>query len=237
MNKLSTSVSDTVETFNSGYRKAETLYFTSSGNFVKTSYPWLRAVRVRVQAGGGGSGGVNATSGTTFVASGGGGGGGYAESFITDVASLPNSVTVTVGAGGAAGAAGNNSGGVGGASSFNSTQVTATGGVGGAGGAAQTFWLTSAGGNGGTGTGDLVIPGAGGGIGNPVNTNGGYAGTGGSSFLATSARQVAAWQGSFAGVAGNNYGGGATGAASGVNSTAKAGAAGAPGIVIVELFA
>jgi hypothetical protein len=87
-----------------GYLYAGTVYFTSSGSFVKadplgTGDIGLRAIRVRCQAGGGGAGGVPATT-TQAAVSVCGGGGSYAESFITDIASLPTSVTVTRGSGG-----------------------------------------------------------------------------------------------------------------------------------------
>jgi len=37
-----------------GYTYHSTVYFTSSGSFTKASYPWLRAIRVKVVGGGGG---------------------------------------------------------------------------------------------------------------------------------------------------------------------------------------
>jgi hypothetical protein len=74
----------------------ETVYFTSNGTFTKADYPWLRAIRVKCQGGGGGGGRAVATSSSTVSAGDGGGGGGYAESFITNIASLDASVTVTL---------------------------------------------------------------------------------------------------------------------------------------------
>ena len=219
-----------------GYRYVQRVYFTSSGTFSKATYSWLRAIKVICVGAGGGSGGVTATGAGEFVASGGGGGGGYGESFITDISGLASSVTVTVGSGGAAGAAGANNGSIGGDSSFGSA-VIGNGGAGGGSGTKQNFWIISGGSVGGGGTGDLVITGGAGGISNPVNNNGGYGGIGGTSILGQASLQVAAWQSSAAGRNGQLYGGGAVGAASGQNFTAKAGGTGAAGIVILELYA
>jgi hypothetical protein len=219
-----------------GYRYVQTLYFTSSGTFSKATYPWLRGIRVRCVGGGGGGGGVGATSAGTHVASGGGGGGGYAESFITDIAGLAASVTITSGAGGAGGAAGVNNGATGGNSSFGSAVIGNGGGSGG-GQTAQAFWITSASGGGGSGTGDLVIVGGGGASGNNVNNNGGYGGVGGTTVMGMAPVPTSAWQSSSAGTNGNLYGVGGSGAASSQNATAKAGGNGAAGIVIVDLFA
>jgi hypothetical protein len=80
-----------------GYTFVETAYFTSSGSFVKATYPYLRAIKVRLVGGGGGGCGVATNADGCGT---GGGGGGYAERFYTDIASLDASVTVTVGAAG-----------------------------------------------------------------------------------------------------------------------------------------
>jgi hypothetical protein len=219
-----------------GYRYVQTLYYTSSGTFSKASYPYLRAIRVRCVGGGGGGGGVAATGAGTRATGGGGGGGGYAESFITDIAGLASSVTLTIGSGGAGGAAGANNGSAGGQTSFGSAVIGNGGGLGG-GSAAFNFWITTIAGGGGGGTGDLVILGGTGTSGNPVDNNGGYGGTGGSTVLGRSASPALAWQSSSNGRNGNLYGTGGSGAASGQNSTAKAGGNGAAGIIIVELYA
>jgi hypothetical protein len=92
------------------YRFVTTVYFTSSGTFTKADYPWLRAIRVKCQGGGGGGGGAATTGVGQQAISSGGAGGAYAESFITNIAGLDASVTVTRGAGGTGGAAGNNAG-------------------------------------------------------------------------------------------------------------------------------
>jgi hypothetical protein len=110
-----------------GYLYAGTRYYTSSGTFAKadplgTGDIGLRAIRVRCQAGGGGGGGVQAGR-----AGGGGSGGNYAESFITDIAGLDASVTVTRGSGGTGGAAGGFNGTAGGESSFGTLVIAKEG--------------------------------------------------------------------------------------------------------------
>ena len=219
----------------------QVLYYTSSGTFTKATYPWLRAIRVKCQAGGGGGGGAAATGGSEISATGGGTGGVYAESFITDIAGLASSITVTRGAGGAGGAAGNTIGGNGGNSSFGSL-VVANGGI--AGG--QTSFggapIWNSGDNQGAtaGTGDLLIPGGGSITGISLSFTAAIGSTGGDSFLGRpsySNKTFMSNQG-FNGAGGLGYGSGGGG---GINaqstSTARTGGAGAPGIVIVELYA
>ena len=153
---LATGVNDYLT---GGYLYAGTIYYTSSGTFVKAD-PFgqgdigLRAIRVRLVGGGGGGGGTGATIGGESAQGGGGGAGGYAESFITDIAGLDSSVTVTRGGGGAGGGAGANNGLQGGASSFG-TLVAASGGFGGFGAAGTSsfpaFTQTQTGGGGSAG--------------------------------------------------------------------------------------
>jgi hypothetical protein len=201
-----------------GYVYVDTVYFTSSGTFAKADYPWLRAVRVKVQGAGGGGG--NRLSLTE--ASAGGAGGGYAESFITDISGLDASVTVTVGAGGSGGASGaSNNGTTGGASSFG-TAVVGNGGNSSAGGGSR-------GGTGVGGTGDVVFFGADGGSGDLSRNSPG--GTGGSSHLGGGGQGGRGGGGDFA-EPGRLYGGAGGGSVG--NFGGKDGAA---GIVIVELYA
>jgi hypothetical protein len=223
-----------------GYRFVETLYFTTPGaaTFTKATYPYLRAIRVRLVGAGGGGGGA-ATTGSNQVAAGSGGGGGcYAESFITDIAGLSDSVTVTVGGGGAGGSAGANNGSNGDASSFGSL-VSGNGGVGGQGGAAVTPPNNAAsGGNGATvGVGDLVIPGTRGEAKTQaINTNAVTSGGGGNYLSPPNAGAR-----TLTGISGGNGRGYGDGGLSGANSqnqgTARAGGNGSDGIVIVELYA
>lgn len=219
----------------------QVLYFTSSGTFTKATYPWLRAIRVRCQGAGGGGGGVGTIGSGQVVMSKPGTGGVYAESFITDIAGLPASVTVTRGAGGSGGSAGNNAGASGGSSSFGSL-VVATGGFGGgtadftfppnvpAGGVAAPT----------TGVGDLIIPGGDATNGLAINDSWVISGIPGNSFMApqtSSLYGIRTLGDGFAGAPGKLYGGGGTPAGNTFNGPARAGGAGANGIVIVELYA
>jgi hypothetical protein len=219
--------------YTDGYLFRETVYFTSSGTFSKGDYPWLRAIRVKCQAGGAAGGGANAASTSQVSVGGGGGGGAYAESFITNIAGLDSSVTVTRGAGGAGVSAG--TGGGGGTSSFGSL-VSASGGNGGLASAVFT--------DGGLGpvnpvesggTGDLVVSGSSGQSGLGIGTTGGRVrgGVGGGSFLGGGAH-VTSRQ---AGHPGAPYGGGGSGARALPNEGDEAGGDGADGIVIIELYA
>ena len=219
----------------------QVLYYTSSGTFAKADYPWLRAIRVKCQGAGGGGGGAGATVGHPIQAGGRGTGGSYAESFITDIASLPSSVTVTRGAGGAGGAAGSNVGSAGGSSSFGTLVV----GLGGLNGGTTSFGGTpiwNSGDNIGqfSGTGSLVIPGGPSVTGMSLSFTAVIGGAGGDSFLGRGANSIKTFadnQGNN-GQAGFGYGSGGGGGLNSRNtSTARTGGTGANGIVIVELYA
>ena len=222
-----------------GYRYVQTIYYTSNGTFTKASYPWLRAIRVKVCGGGGGGGGATTTAVGNVAFGISGGGGAYAESFITDIAGLDASVTVTRGAGGAGAPAGNNSGGTGGQSSFGGL-VSANGGLGGAFSGSFTPPGTVVGASGAaTGTGDLVIAGDGSGPSVAVNAfNMVIAGPGGS-HLGGGIRALAFYSSGGDGISSSNrIGAGGTGGYNTSNQgTARAGGTGDNGIVIVELYA
>jgi hypothetical protein len=220
-----------------GYAYNSTVYFTSNGTFTKATYPWLRAIRVKCQGGGGGGGGVPTTSAGEVCVAGSGGGGGYAESFITDIAGLDASVTVTVGSGGSGGAAGANGGSTGGTSSFG-TAVIAPGGRGSSGaGAVAAPWLSVEVAEGDAPTGDIAVRGA------PTYSTPIPAAffvtlqtSGGSKFASGRARGSSTT--GTDGPAGYNGGGGGMGGGNSENQgTARAGGAGGAGIVIVELYA
>jgi hypothetical protein len=214
----------------------QVLYYTSSGTFTKATYPWLRAIRVKCQAGGGAGGGATA-SGAGTSKGGGGGGGGYAESFITNIAALASSVTVTRGAGGT-GVAGAN-GNAGGSSSFGSL-VAANGGQFGqipVAGFAEIA-LTAPPGAGGVGSsGELLLSGSPGtwAFSTSPDDFRGASGNGGASILSGGAtgRNVTGNGDSAVG-----YGSGGAGAYNSQTQTVtRAGGNGAAGIVIVELYA
>jgi hypothetical protein len=230
----------TADDLERGFRLVETVYFTSNGTFTKATYPWLRAIRVKVVGGGGGGGSCDATGATQFAGSSGGGGGACAEIFITDIAGLDASVNVICGAGGNGGAAGVNDGLAGGTSTFGLTD--ATGGLGGLPQVGRTAVDARTGGQGGgaSGTFDIAFPGQAGSPGFAISTTAArnIGGTGGASGLGA------------AGAAGNNdrdsdpangtapgVGGGGAGKGLRPNQAASAGGNGANGIVIVELYA
>lgn len=210
--------------------------FTASGTFAKADYPWAKSVRVRVVGGGGGSGGCALTAAGETSAGGGGGGGGYAEKRIP-VSALAASETVTVGAAGTAGGTGT-SGGTGGTSSFGSHAV-ATGGAGGDVGAAASplTMVSGAPGGGGNGTtGDVVVRGDQAYPAFALAVNRVFISWGGASVLAASRGRAAIGAGTAA-AEGFQYGGGAHGPGNTQSeASARAGAAGAAGVVIVEIF-
>lgn len=219
-----------------GYRLLAVVRYTASGTFSKADFPDARALRIRAVGGGGGGGGAATTGSGVFSCGTGGAGGGYAEKTITDMTTVAASTTITVGAGGSAGAGA--TGGTGGASSFGTT-CAADGGVGGQVKPANVFSPYVSAPLGGIGTaGDLLIRGQGGGIGAGSDTLG-SGGSGGSSGegMGGGAPGVGNGSSGVVGVAGGNYGGGGSGAFNSSSQSARAGGAGAPGIVIVEVLA
>ena len=134
----------------SGYRYLTTVLFTANGTFTKGSYSGFRALRARGVGGGGQCGGVAATGVGQAAEGGAGGGSGYAESFLVD-ASVPSSITVTIGAGGSSGGAGAN-GPDGGTTTFGAI-LSITGGGGGIAMAGTTGNLVAGGGGSGRGAG------------------------------------------------------------------------------------
>ena len=219
-----------------GYQYLTTVRFTSSSSFTKATYPGLRAVMVKCQAGGGGGGSAAVTAAGEASASGGGGGGEYSEKWVL-AASLGSSETVTVGAGGAGGTSGGN--GTNGGNSLFGSLCTAIGGDGGFTRSSTTSWNAATGGQGGTGgVGDFKVRGAGGVAGFAGvlgGTEGGIPGAGGGSRLGGASRAGRGASGS-TGDAGSAYGGGGSGAVNSASQSARAGAAGAAGIVIVDLY-
>jgi len=231
-----------------GFAYAGTVYFTSNGTFDKTdafgdgSGVVPRAIRVRMVGGGGGGGGCSTTTSTQASVGASGGGGAYAESFITDIAGLDSTVSVTRGAGGTGGAAGNNAGSAGGASSFGSL-VIAAGAPGGSGsgavvpGVLLAFGVGSVGG--GTAadsTGQLKLDGGRSDL--PyVFTQGGIAAgpRGGGSFFSPGSVNVISTGANGATQTGVGVGG-ISGANGTSQSTARAGGAGGNGIVIIDVF-
>jgi hypothetical protein len=220
------------------YSFVTTIYYTSSGTFSKADYPWLRAIRVKCVGGGGGGGGCATTGASANSVGSSGGGGGYSESFITDIAGLDSSVTVTRASGGSGGAAGNNNGSVGGNSSFGSLVIASGGGAGGGQGSLTVPWTISGTTGGASNTGDLTFAGSPSlpiaitqaSFTVPQPSGGSFLGGGvrGALFTATGEN----------GPNGTNYGVGGVGGCNAQNQgTARTGGAGGNGIVILELYA
>jgi hypothetical protein len=227
-----------------GYQYLQTITVGSGGTnaspftLTKSSYPGLRAIRIRA-VGGGGSGG-GSTGGSGSASNGGGGGGGeYREAIITDLSSF-TSLTITAGAGGPAASASAN-GNAGSPSTVvtngSVTLLSATGGSGGISMNAITANGFSPGASGGTGgsvtspaTLIQAMPGGDGGSGRVIGGVATVNGIGGSSMFAGTKVQPGT-----ASSAGNLYGGGGTGGLSA--GTSAAGGAGASGIVILDLYA
>jgi hypothetical protein len=226
-----------------GYRLVETLYITTNTNFIKASYPWLRAIRVRLVGGGAGGGGASATAAGQASIGGSGGGGAYAESFITNIAGLAGSVAVTVGVGGAGAspAVAGGVGGAGGATSFGSTVSAGGAPAAGSAGAGAVPFVASRGNAGGdTAMGELTAAGGSSdGVLCIVSTV--LVGVpGGTSFFGPGPVGALVVNGA-AGVNGNNAVSFGSGGSGGANPQSQAvvrtGGAGAPGIVIIELYA
>lgn len=233
---------------NDGYRLKETLYITSTASFLKASYPYLRAIKVKVVGGGGGGGGTPTTNATSTAIGGSGSGAGYSEFLITDIAGLSATMWSKVGAAGTGGSAGSNAGNDGGASWFGTSNTTTTttyghayGGTGGTAGTAATGNRAIAGVAGAAAglTGDLKVGGGGSGSIFNAQSNFVHSAIGGSSGLGYSGGAYGeASTTSSVGANAGGYGGGGSGAVAGTGTgTARAGGDGSPGIVILELYA
>lgn len=223
----------------------DVLYYTTTQYFNKANYPNAKALKIRAIGGGGGGGGCSVTAASQVSVGFGGAGGYYAESLIANLDDLPQIIPISIGAGGAGGAAGNNAGGTGGTTSFG-TFVQALGGTGGAGMATSgvpdyntpTFNNTS---SRGLGLGDIVIPGGPGFEQINVSFTQNFISAGGASYYSPRTRVIG--NGSTYNAAASDvpqsyeYGLGGTGSANCQSqATGRAGSAGRPGILIVEVY-
>jgi hypothetical protein len=209
--------------------------FSTAGAFTYTPTPGMARCRVRAVGGGGGSAGVNTTPAGQYNVVGGGAAGSYVDAWLT-AADIGVSKAVTIGAGGVAGALGLNAGN-GGATSLGSLIVCPGGG----GSIAYAALVTSAGSissggvPGATPTapvGSIAYAGQSGGYGIFLSTtavNGAAAGTGGNSLLGTGGSGLV--------FAPEGYGAGAGGKYNGPSTAGTVGAAGAPGVIIIEEYA
>ncbi len=221
--------------------------FTSSGTYTATS--GLVSAFARCQSAGGGSAGADGAGDSGWgLGSGGGSGGTYAERSYT-AAEIGTGAAITLGSPGSAGSDTGGDGGSAGSSTFNPDGTGST--------------MTVPGGNGGTGTGsnsssgvsraggaapsaatnaDFSVPGQAGGNSLVVLSIEGdltaiTPGMGGNAVLGFGAQPTQFWSASTfndgTGNAGQNYGGGASGAGDDDN-TGSAGATGGPAICIVD---
>ena len=226
-----------------GYRLKDVLVYTADSTFTKASYPWLRAMTIKMQGAGGGGGGAATTTATQTAVGGAGGAGAYAEFFLTDLSGLASSATVTIGAAGAAGTAGANAGGNGSSTTFDTYTVGA--GTGGAAGTAAATNRVIAGAAGSSTftnipAGAITVDGSSGqsvwslGATTPGSVMRGF---GGRSFLSpggTAGTTTTTGSGTTAA----GHGGGGSGGYNALSqATARTGGAGSAGLIILELWA
>ena len=220
----------TLDSSGSGFTTVVIQVFTATGTYTPTAN--MKYCIAEVQAPGGGSGGAD-----TAAAGGAAGGGGEYARGVFSAATIGASQAVTIGAVGTAGANTGTAGGTGGTTSLGAL-LTAIGGSGGAGSTGARA-AGGAGGAGGTG-GSFRVPGQRGQDGFTL-TDGLAAvlligGDGGNAHLGLGAVNPNKFTSTdTAGVAGNNYGGGASGAQDD-DPTGSAGATGGPGIIIITEF-
>lgn len=217
----------TAATANTPGALANIQMFTASGTYTPTT--GVTKVIVEIQAAGGGGGGCVASNGTNCGVSQCGGAGGY---ILTKITSGFSGASVVVGAAGIAGTTAGAAGGTGGSSSF--AGVTAVGGGGGAGSLVnQTGPQNTQAAGGGSASGGTILN-----LSGQYGTDSNYStgtnlaiwGTGGSCRLGSGAKAVL----NSAGINATGYGSGGGGIIqTSSGTTARAGGAGSPGIVIV----
>ncbi len=213
------------------------VYDNSSSPWTWTKPGGLGFVIVESQGSGGGGGGATSSGALQSAAGAGGGAGGYARRKIA-AASLGSTETVTVPLGGAGGTSGG--AGTGGSDTTFGTLCTGGGGSGGPGGQSTATVAAQPGSAGGTATsGDINLPGGGGGIGFSLTGAMAVSGAGGDSIYGQGARSNGGFGGGFdtnTGFDADVYGGGGGGGCAKNSATANGGAGGA-GLCIVWEYA
>ncbi|ELD5834069.1 hypothetical protein GRW71_03985 [Escherichia coli] len=218
----------------SGYvgRLLKIQVFTASGTVTKT--PGAKKWRIKCLGGGGGSSAAPATGSNEVSVSNGGGAGAYAEG-IYDVSSI-TTASVVIGSGGAGGTADSIYGADGGASSVGSFISSPGGKVGLPAGPANPPFQPVANTNSDGPTGWNIVGSSGAGAEPAVAVTYSYAaGSRGSNSIFGVGGSIPAINDPAN--PGGGYGSGASGCSNGSSQPAKSGAAGRPGIVIIEELA
>ena len=218
----------------SGYvgRLLKIQVFTASGTVTKT--PGAKKWRIKCLGAGGGSSAAPATGSNEVSVSNGGGAGAYAEG-IYDVSSI-TTASVVIGSGGAGGTAGSIYGADGGTSSVGSFISSPGGKAGLPAGPANPPFQPVANSNSDSSTGWNIVGSSGAGAGQAVAVANSYAiGSRGSNSIFGVGGSVPAINNPAN--PGGGYGSGASGCSNGPSQSAKSGAAGRPGIVIIEELA
>lgn len=206
--------------------------FTSSGTVTKT--PGAKKWRIKCLGAGGGSSAAPATGSNEVSVSNGGGSGAYAEG-IYDVSSI-TTASVVIGSGGAGGTAGSIYGADGGTSSVGSFISSPGGKAGLPAGPANPPFQPVANSNSDGPTGWNIVGSSGAGAEPAVAVANSYAaGSRGSNSIFGVGGSIPAINNPAN--PGGGYGSGASGCSNGPSQSAKSGAAGRPGIVIIEEYA
>ncbi len=206
--------------------------FTASGTVTKT--PGAKKWRIKCLGAGGGSSAAPATGSNEVSVSNGGGSGAYAEG-IYDVSSI-TTASVVIGSGGAGGTAGSIYGADGGASSVGLFISSPGGKAGLPAGPANPPFQPVANNNGNGPTGWNIVGSSGAGAEPAVAVANSYAaGSRGSNSIFGVGGSIPAINSPAN--PGGGYGSGASGCSNGQSQSAKSGAAGRPGIVIIEELA
>ena len=206
--------------------------FTASGTVTKT--PGAKKWRIKCLGAGAGSSAAPATGSNEVSVSNGGGAGAYAEG-IYDVSSI-TTASVVIGSGGAGGTAGSIYGADGGASSVGSFISSPGGKAGLPAGPANPPFQPVANNNGNGPTGWNIVGSSGAGAEPAVAVANSYAaGSRGSNSIFGVGGSIPAINSPAN--PGGGYGSGASGCSNGQSQSAKSGAAGRPGIVIIEELA